>query len=189
MAETEAVISSRQLNVGTINEGQGFKPLSPNNLLTTKWKVVMPPPEVSQRQDLYCKQRWRRVPHITNEFWCRWHTEFVHTLQERQKRTTTKKDFRINNIVLLKEYVPKNKYPLCKIIKTNPEDQGIVRNMTLLLGTDGNSNRERILERPVSKLVLILTANDIDSPKKGAWHGIKMMSHLRRASCYSYLIC
>ena len=46
MAETEAVINSRPLPVETINEGQGFKPLSPNNLLTTKSKVLMPPPGI-----------------------------------------------------------------------------------------------------------------------------------------------
>ena len=43
----EAVISSRP-----INEGQGFKPLLQNNLLTTKSKVVMPPPGVFQRPDI-----------------------------------------------------------------------------------------------------------------------------------------
>ena len=57
MAETKAVINSQPLTVETINEGQGFKPLSPNNLLTTKSKVVMPPPGVFQRPDLYCRQR------------------------------------------------------------------------------------------------------------------------------------
>ena len=67
MAETEAVINSWPLTVKTINEGQGLKPLSPNNLLTTKSKVVMPPPGVFQRPDLYCRQRWRRVQHKTNE--------------------------------------------------------------------------------------------------------------------------
>ena len=56
MAEKEAVINSRPLTVETINEDQGFKPLSPNNLLTTKSKVVMPPLEVFQRLDLYCRQ-------------------------------------------------------------------------------------------------------------------------------------
>ena len=61
MSETEAVINSRPLIVETINEGQGFKPLSPNNLLTTSSKVIMPPPGVFQRPDLYCRQRWRRV--------------------------------------------------------------------------------------------------------------------------------
>ena len=56
IAETEAVINSRPLTLETISEGQGFKPLSPNNLLTTKSKVVMPPPGIFQRLDLYCRQ-------------------------------------------------------------------------------------------------------------------------------------
>ena len=72
MAETEAVISSLPLTVETINEGQGFKTLSPNNLLGIKSKVVMPPPGVIQRPELYCKQRCRMVQHITNDFLCRW---------------------------------------------------------------------------------------------------------------------
>ena len=59
-------------------------------------------------------------------------------------------------IVLLKEDPPRNQWPLCKTIKANPDDQGIVRSVALLLGTDDNNNRERILERPISKLVLIL---------------------------------
>ena len=99
MAETEAVINSRPLTVETINEG--FKPLTPNNLLTTKSKVVIPPPGVFQRPDLYCRQRWGRVQHITNEFWCRWCKEFVHTSQKKQKWTTTQQNLRINDIVLL----------------------------------------------------------------------------------------
>ena len=40
--------------------------------------------------------------------------------------------------------------------------------MTLLLGIDDNSNREQILECPISKLVLILETNNIDSSRKGA---------------------
>ena len=67
VTETEAVINSQPLTLETINEGQGFKPLSPNNLLTTKSNLVMPPPGVFQRPDLYCRQRWRRVQHIYNK--------------------------------------------------------------------------------------------------------------------------
>ena len=67
VTETEAVINSQPLTLETINEGQGFKPLSPNNLLTTKSNLVMPPPGVFQRPDLYCRQRWRRMQHIYNK--------------------------------------------------------------------------------------------------------------------------
>ena len=74
----------------------------------------------------------------------------------------------MNDIVLLKENAPRNQWPLCKIIKTNPGDQGIVRSVTLLLGIDDNNNCKQILEHPSSKSVLILEANDITSPTKGA---------------------
>ena len=57
MAETEAVINSQPLTVETINEGQGFKPLSPNNLLTTKSKLAMPLPGAFQMPNLYCRKR------------------------------------------------------------------------------------------------------------------------------------
>ena len=102
------------------------------------------------------------------KFWCRWCKEFIHTLQERRKWTTKKQNFRINDIVLLKEDAPRNQWPLCKIIKTNPDNQGIVRSVTLLLDIDDNNNREQILECPISKLVLILEGNNIDSPSKEA---------------------
>ena len=93
--------------------------------------------------------------------------EFVHTLQEKQKWTTKKRSFSINDIVLVKEDAPRNQWSLCKIIKTNPDDQGIVRSVTLLLGIDDNINCERKLESPISNLVLILGANNINSPTKG----------------------
>ena len=38
----------------------------------------------------------------------------------------------------------------------------------LLLGIDDNSSRERILERTILKLVLIVEASYIDFPMKGA---------------------
>ena len=38
----------------------------------------------------------------------------------------------------------------------------------LLLGIDDNSSRERILERTILKLLLIVEANYIDLPMKGA---------------------
>ena len=53
------------------------------------------------------------------------------------------------------------------------------KSVTLLLGIRNNINHERILERPILKLVMILEPNDIDSPTKGAWYDIKMMNLLR----------
>ena len=80
MTETEAIVNSRPLTVETINDGQSPMPISPNNILTMKTKVVMPPPGVFQKPDLYCRSRWRRIQHLSNEFWSRWRKEFIQTL-------------------------------------------------------------------------------------------------------------
>ena len=52
--ETEAIINSRPLTVETVNDGQSPMPISPNDILTMKTKMVMPPPGVFQKPDLYC---------------------------------------------------------------------------------------------------------------------------------------
>ena len=88
------------------------------------------------------------------------------TLSKKDRiRTKTKQNFRINGIVLLKEDSLRKQWSLHKIIGTNPDNQGIVRSVTLLLGIDDNSDCEQILELSISNLVLILEANYIDSQR------------------------
>ena len=54
-AEVEAIINSRPLVVGTINDATSEATLSPSHLLAMKSKVVMPSPGVLRTSDLYCK--------------------------------------------------------------------------------------------------------------------------------------
>ena len=169
MTETEAIINSRPLTVDTINDGQSPMPISPNNILTMKTKVVMPPPEVFQKPDLYCRSRWRRSQHLSNEFWSRWRKEFIQTLQERQKLIKMSRNFCIGDIVLLKtDLMTRNHWPMCKVIGTNSDDKGVVRSVKLLLGNSDNNDDKRILERPITKIVLLLEVDDIDSLTKRA---------------------
>ena len=134
-----------------------------------KTKVVMPPPGVFQKPDLYCRSRKRRIQHLSNEFWSRWRKEFIQTLQERQKWVKMSRNFCIGDIVLLKtDLMTQNHWPMCKVIGTNSDDKGVVRSVKLLLGNSANNNDKRILERPVTKIVLLLEVEDVDSPTKGA---------------------
>ena len=52
---------------------------------------------------------------------------------------------------------------LHKIVEMNPHDREIVGSVTQLLRIADNNNCEEILERPISKLVLILEASYTDS--------------------------
>ena len=70
--EVEAIVNSRPLVVETINDVNSQVALAPSHLLTMKSKVVIPPPGAFGKPYLYCRRRWRRVQHISNEFWNRW---------------------------------------------------------------------------------------------------------------------
>ena len=78
-AETEAILNFRPLIVKTLGNVKSEQPLSPNNILTMKTKVVIPPPGEFVRADEFSRRRWRCVQHIANEFWQRWRKEFCVT--------------------------------------------------------------------------------------------------------------
>ena len=49
--EVEAIVNSGLMTIETITDVQSHVPLSPSNLQTMKWKVVMPPPGSFRRAD------------------------------------------------------------------------------------------------------------------------------------------
>ena len=91
MKEVQNILNSRPLSVNDMMYPGAPEPLTPNHLITMKVKVLMPPPDVFLKEDLYSKKRWRRVQHLANEFWNRWRREFLHTLQNASKVGQTAK--------------------------------------------------------------------------------------------------
>ena len=67
MSEVEGILNPQHLTVKTINDPGSFQPLSPANILTMQSKLVMPLLEKFLRPDMFCRRRWRRLPHIANE--------------------------------------------------------------------------------------------------------------------------
>lgn len=78
MCEAEAIVNGRPLTVD--GKTAPTEPLTPNHFLTMKSKVILPPPGNFQEADLYSRKWWRRVQHLTNEFWTRWRKEFLLSL-------------------------------------------------------------------------------------------------------------
>ena len=64
-----AIIDSCPLTRDVLSDATSLAPLSPVNLFTMKSKVVMPSPGHFISPDLYCRKHWRRVQHLSNEFW------------------------------------------------------------------------------------------------------------------------
>ena len=80
MCEVESIVNSRPI-ANNCEEG----PLTPNQLLTMKTRVLMPPPGEFQRAAMYLVKRWKRVQYLSNCFWERWRKSYLMELQTRQK--------------------------------------------------------------------------------------------------------
>ena len=109
LTEVEAIVNSRPLTTDVINDVTSLVPLSPINLLTMKSRVVMPPPGVFTSAVIYCRKHWRRVQHLSNEFWSRWRKEVLLTLQNRQKWNDKIRNCKTGDIVLVKDDMERNR--------------------------------------------------------------------------------
>ena len=79
--EVEGILNSRPITCEPIGDVNSYILLTPMQLLPMKTKVAMLPPEIFQKEDLYCRKQWRRVQHLCDEFWTRWKKDVYATLQ------------------------------------------------------------------------------------------------------------
>ena len=159
LLEAEAIVNSRPLTADNINDPSSIS-LSPAQLLTMKSKLVLPPPGVFQKEDLYARKRWRRVQYLANEFWNRWRKEFLSNLQSRQKWSKTHRNFQVGDLVLLRDDDKvRNHWPRGIVSQTFPDSSGLVRSVAVRVG-----NSKDLLTRPIAKLVLLVEADDLIDP-------------------------
>ena len=118
------------------------------------------------------------MQHLTNEFWVRWKKEFLLSLQERQKWTKPRKNLQVNDVVIVKEDdVPRNQWRVCRVIEALLDENGLVRKVKLEVGNRNLASKGKrsrplsTLERPIHKLVLLMSAEDEKrqgNPHRGA---------------------
>ena len=153
MCEVESIINSRPLTVISSDVKDPY-PLSPNQILTMKTSIVLPPPGKFQRNDVYMRRRWRRVQYLCNLFWSRWKREYLPTLQERAKWNKIKRNLKVDDVFLVRdENAPRNVWPMGVVTRVEPDSKGLVRSVVLRTHTTE-------LHRPVNKLILMLTAEE-----------------------------
>ncbi|XP_015119043.1 uncharacterized protein LOC107042496 [Diachasma alloeum] len=91
--------------------------------------------------------RWQFIHHLNENFWNCWRNEYLHMLQTRQKWRAERENLRINDIVLIKDLAtPPCKWPLARVFKTYPGEDGKVRAVKVKTGTSTYT-------RPIVKLI------------------------------------
>ena len=151
LVEVEAIVNSRPLSVDFLPD-ESIEPLTANHLLTMKTRVVLPPPGVFQRADVYCRKRWRAVQYLANQFWTRWRKEFLMGLQQRQKWTSVRPNLEVDDIVMVVDLdCTRNRWPMGRIVEVHPGDDGLVRKVNVKVSTS-----DVPLSRSVAKIVLLM---------------------------------
>ncbi|XP_026094281.1 uncharacterized protein LOC113066585 [Carassius auratus] len=166
MYEVMAIVNSRPLTSEHLNDPVGPEPLTPNHILTMKSTIIAPPPGEFVREDLYLQKRWKRVQFLANEFWTRWRKEYLLNLQQRSKWNKSRRNTKINDIVLLQDdLASRNQWKLAKVVEVFPGSDGMVRRLKLLVSDatldskGARTNKSVYLERPIHKTVLLLEAD------------------------------
>ena len=114
--EVEGIINSRPVTCDNIGDVNSFVPLNPVRLLSMKTKIVMPPPGIFQKEDIYCRNSWRRVQHVCNAFWTQWKKGTFSTLVSCQEWNCPKRNFQVGDVVLVGDDSMRNKSPMAKVI-------------------------------------------------------------------------
>ncbi|KAK3731436.1 hypothetical protein QZH41_013623, partial [Actinostola sp. cb2023] len=144
---------SLQTSTGIINgrpitrisdDPKDLTPLTPNHLLLLRSGPTLPS-GLFVKQDIY-RRRWRQVQYMADIFWKRWRSEYLPTLQERQKWLCPKRNFQVGDLVLVKhDNSPRPRWPLGLIVDTYPGSDGLVRSVQV-------KTQSGVYVRPVDKI-------------------------------------
>ncbi|XP_057687730.1 uncharacterized protein LOC130913275 [Corythoichthys intestinalis] len=152
LCEAEAILNSRPIT--TISEQpDDLEALTPNHILLLKGKPVLPP-GLFEKKDLYIRRRWKQVQYMADLFWTRWISEYLPMMQERQKWSMQRRNLVPGDIVVIADATaPRGSWMLGRVVEAKPDARGLVRTVRLQTKTS-------VLERPVTKLCLLLEATD-----------------------------
>lgn len=124
--QAEAIINSRPLTPIS-SDPNDLSPLTPAHFLIGRPLTTFPEPSTVNINPASLK-RYHILRYIQQYFWDRWRNEYLKTLQQRTKWTIVQPNLKPNDLVLIKENsTPPLKWPMGRIIDTNPGDDSHVR--------------------------------------------------------------
>ncbi|XP_059047611.1 uncharacterized protein LOC131843038 [Achroia grisella] len=144
--KVEAALNSRPL-VPMTNDPNDLDVLTPGHFIIGKPLQALPEEEIIESNLL---KRWQLVRQITQHFWKRWQSEYLHTLQQRPKWLAKLPNVQVGDLVLLKDPgLPPFRWKIARVTKICPGSDGTVRVVELKTSTG-------TLLRPVVKICPLL---------------------------------
>ena len=134
-------------------------PITPNMLLTMRSPGPPTYLDSFSEDDMlaYGQRRYRRVLYLSDQFWLRWRTEYLHTLNARHKWKTKKPCIAPGDVVLIRDKnLPRNQWSMGRVINTRPSKDGLVRSVTILIPPLPGKKETRTVVRGITDLVLLI---------------------------------
>lgn len=134
LKQIEAMLNSRPLCRAEGTAGEKDQILTPAHYLVGRQLNALPEPDYTTTPNL--ADRYQLLQSMTQQCWKRWHKEYLGTLQQSQKWTTTEKEVQIGEIVLLiEENTPPLVWRKVKVTEVHPGKDGHVRVVTVMDAT------------------------------------------------------
>ncbi|XP_029672104.1 uncharacterized protein LOC115240852 [Formica exsecta] len=151
LAQVEACLNSRPLQALS-DDPEDFSALTQDHFLVGSALTAIPEPSLLDQpmNQLAC---WRLLQKMRDHFWERWSQEYLHSLIHRPKWWNKESGFTVGRLCLIRnENLPPTKWPLVRIIRIHPGEDGQIRVVTLRTATTE-------LTRPIVKLILLPVAD------------------------------
>lgn len=129
--EIEAVLNSRPL-CPLSSDPNDTDDLTPGHFLTGgPLNAVAEPSVLHIRENRL--ERWQYLVKLNQDFWKSWTMDYLSELQQRPKKWRSERpNLKEGDIVIIKDIrLPPMNWPLARITATHPEDDGIVRAVTV----------------------------------------------------------
>lgn len=140
----ESILNSRPL-IPMSSDIDDIQALTPGHFLTIEPVTAIPIPDYTEIP-LNRLSRWQLLQRLHQDFWRRWHSEYLHTLQQRAKWHKPCASPEIGSLVLVKtDNLPPSQWVLGRITEVHPGKDQVVRVATVKTNTG-------TFKRPLVKL-------------------------------------
>ncbi|KMQ90717.1 hypothetical protein RF55_9495 [Lasius niger] len=154
LAHVEACLNSRPLQAFT-DDSDDISALTPGHFFVGAPLLAVPEPSLTQEAETTLS---RHIQRMRDHFWQRWSQEYILALTPRPKWQKREKSPDVEALCLVRsELTPPSRWPLARITKLHPGNDGVVRVVTIRTSTSE-------LVRPLVKLVLLPGTNDAAPP-------------------------
>ncbi|XP_030753181.1 uncharacterized protein LOC115880184 [Sitophilus oryzae] len=124
LVQIEALLNSRPLSPQS-SDPNDFLVLTPGHFLTLEPLTCLPDPDMSNLK-INNLDRYQLLLRLHQDFWTRWHSEYLNTLQQRAKWLTPGQPLNEGDLVLIKsENIPPMTWKIARVTKLFPGTDNI----------------------------------------------------------------